>query len=49
MASGKIENQVIVDAITDNHAVSDAPEMLGTSRDQKDMYRMGKVQQLRVS
>ncbi|TLD39557.1 gb [Venturia nashicola] len=43
MASEKVEPH----AITNNHAVSDAPEMLGTSRDQKDMYRMGKVQLLK--
>lgn len=49
MASDRNESQVIIDAITDNHAVSDAPEMLGTSHDQKNMYRMGKVQLLRVS
>ncbi|KAE9986092.1 hypothetical protein BLS_000025 [Venturia inaequalis] len=42
MASEKVQPQAIIDAITDNHALSDAPEMLGTNRDQKDMYRMGK-------
>lgn len=48
MASEKVQPQAVIDAITDNHALSDAPEMLGTNRDQKDMYRMGKVQLLRA-
>jgi len=42
------QTQVIIDTITENHAILDSPEMLGTTHDQKDMYRMGKVQQLRV-
>lgn len=40
---------IYLDAITGDHEVSDSPEMLGTIHDQKDMYRMGKVQRLRVS
>jgi hypothetical protein len=38
-----------VDAITGEHEVSDSSEMLGTFHDQKDMYRMGKIQRLRVN
>jgi hypothetical protein len=51
MASEKesvAHTDIIVDAITNNHEVSDSPENLGTTIDQHDMYRMGKIQRLRV-
>lgn len=52
MASKKqsiTETQVVIDSITDNHVVSNAPKMIGTTNDQKDLYRMGKVKLLGVS
>jgi hypothetical protein len=36
------------DAITGNGEVSASAEKLGTIHDQRDMYRMGKIQRLRV-